>query len=156
MIKRHLHRIFLLELDVGSDVGRFGVKYYSKLLENNVKSIPSIEEQITYGGFQYLIKPELVDNHYIVRDYSGLKEIKAVTHSLAEAIDKSYQIAKEQALVFQNNFGEKYIFIDLTSKGDNEKAKELSKIIDEEIIPSEKLWTPHLLKYFNPDPSFYE
>ncbi len=99
---------------------------------------PTLESQLSSTGCGSYVGPssEPLDGHWLI-NYDGLP--LAICHSQNEIPERAYEIARTQAQrlaeYLSREKGKPYIFIDLTSGGDSELAKKLSKIIHEVRVP---------------------
>ncbi len=133
-----MYRVFLEEMDAATGHYRIRPGEINNTYHTTPDYVHSLEEQLQKIGINsgWQIDTELVDDHYIILSGSNNK---AVVHTLEEAVEKSYEVAKKAALDLRDRLSKqeqkKYIFIDLTSKGDKEVAKKLATIIEEEFVP---------------------
>ena len=98
---------------------------------------PTLESQLSSMDFGSCVgpSPEPLDGHWLIK-HDGLP--LAICPSQNEIPEKAYGIATTEAQrladYFSREKGKPYIFIDLTSRGDRDLTKKLSRTIHNEFV----------------------
>jgi hypothetical protein len=98
---------------------------------------PNLEKQLRQSTTRdcFTVRPlekaEDGQEHWLVKD-------KLLFHDFGRAMDKAYELAREEALTLTKQLSEKrgepYVFIDVSSRGNKEEAERLSKIVHNERV----------------------
>lgn len=132
---RMMYRVFL---EQDGEEG-FSVRYgdANAWTYTNPDWMPSINEQLRliHNRLEYRIVE--LDGHFLGMTHEdGSTNFNFVSHIKDEAIQRLYDLAKQEAEEVAESMtkklGKRYVFIDITSKGDRAKAERLAEIVSKE------------------------